>query len=117
MRDDLQGETRPSAIGGHPQVSTESPPFEAGAVMSHSTTTLTPSNPPTELPQYGPLRILAVWAAAALPMGLLAWVVAPAIAGAGATRERFTVTLLAALTVGLVWQFALVVAIVAREQG
>jgi uncharacterized protein len=84
--------------------------------MSHSTTTVTPATARMELPQYAPLTVLAIWAAAAVPMGLLAWVVAPAIAGTGATRERFTVTLLSALTAGLVWQFVLVVTIVGREQ-
>jgi hypothetical protein len=32
-----------------------------------------------EIPQYSILKILAVWAAAALPMGALAWLVAPAL--------------------------------------
>jgi uncharacterized protein len=76
--------------------------------------------PPTavgvEVPQYGPATVLGVWAAAAVPMGLLAWVVAPALAGAGATRQHWVVTLLGALTAGLVWQFVLVMAIVGREQ-
>ena len=80
------------------------------------TTTVAATTRPTALRQYAPLTVLAIWAAAAVPMGLLAWVVAPAVAGAGATPERFTVTLLAALTAGLVWQFVLVVTIVAREQ-
>ncbi len=84
--------------------------------MSHSTTTLTPPAARVEIRQYSPWTVLAIWAAAAVPMGLLAWVVGPAIAGSGATRERFTVSLLAALTVGLVWQFVLVLTIVGREQ-
>ena len=33
-----------------------------------------------EIPQYGMQVMLAVWAAAALPMALLAWLVAPALA-------------------------------------
>jgi hypothetical protein len=32
-----------------------------------------------EIPQYTVLRILAVWAAAALPLAALAWLVAPAL--------------------------------------
>src|SRR5689334_6499689 len=32
------------------------------------------------IPQYGPGKILMVWAAAAIPMGLLGWVVAPVMA-------------------------------------
>ena len=61
--------------------------------------------------------VLAVWAAAALPMALLAWVVAPAVAGNGATEKRFVITLLVALTVGLVWQAVLVLILVMRERG
>jgi uncharacterized protein len=59
----------------------------------------------------------AVWAAAAVPMGLLAWVVAPAVAGAGASPQRFFITLTCALTAGLIWQFVLAMAVVWREQG
>ena len=50
-------------------------------------------------------------------MGLLAWVVAPALAdhmsGAGALSRALIIT----LTAGLVWQFVLVIGLVAREQG
>ena len=60
--------------------------------------------------------VLAVWAAAAVPMAVLAWVVAPAIAGDGASTGRFFVTLLSALTFGLLWQAMLVVALVLRER-
>lgn len=69
------------------------------------------------LPQYSVRRILAIWAAATLPMGLLAWLVAPAVAdhlsGPGALSRALIIT----LTGGLVWQFALVMFLVAREQG
>jgi CAAX protease family protein len=68
------------------------------------------------LPQYSLRQILCVWAAAALPMALLAWVVAPLIAdhlsGPGALSRALIVT----LTAGLVWQFVLVMVLVAREQ-
>jgi membrane protease YdiL (CAAX protease family) len=69
------------------------------------------------LPQYSVRQILAIWAAAALPMGVLAWIVAPAVAdhlsGPGALSRALIMT----LTAGLVWQFALVMFLVAREQG
>jgi hypothetical protein len=32
----------------------------------------------TSIPQYSPGKILLIWAAAAIPMGILGWVVAPA---------------------------------------
>jgi CAAX protease family protein len=69
------------------------------------------------VPQLGLKGIIAVWAAAALPMGLLAWVVAPLLAdqfsGPGALSRALIVT----LTAGLVWQFVLVLGLVGREQG
>ncbi|TCO59745.1 CPBP family intramembrane glutamic endopeptidase [Actinocrispum wychmicini] len=70
----------------------------------------------TEVRQYSRAAVLAVWLAAAAPMGVLAWIVTPAVAGPGATDRRSAVTLIVALTVGLIWQCVLVVALVAREQ-
>lgn len=68
------------------------------------------------IPQYTRRAVLAVWAAAALPMAALAWVVAPRLA----TSMTGPVALLRALSVcllaGLVWQFVLVVALVGVEQ-
>src|SRR5215211_6531806 len=73
------------------------------------------SAPPADeraLPQLGLRDIFAVWAAAAVPMGLLAWVAAPLLAdqmsGAGALIRALIIT----LTAGLVWQFVLVMALV-----
>ena len=71
-------------------------------------------NVTSAIPQYSLAKILLVWAAAALPMGLLGWVVAPALAHNPAQPgfER-----LAVLTVGLVWQFMLVLFLLYRETG
>jgi CAAX protease family protein len=66
--------------------------------------------------QYSRGGVLAVWAAAALPMGILSWVVAPAIAGPGPSRERFVITLVGTMTVGLVWQAILTLILVLRER-
>ncbi len=72
-----------------------------------------------EIPQYRRRAILAVWAAAALPMAALAWLVAPALADrlGGDGNIPLAKALIASLTVGLVWQFVLVAVLVAREQG
>src|SRR5215218_2846460 len=67
--------------------------------------------------QYSLAQILAVWAAAALPMGALAWVVAPLVAGQLDGPAPLMRTLLALLTIGLIWQFVLVVVLVYRERG
>jgi membrane protease YdiL (CAAX protease family) len=69
------------------------------------------------LPQLGLRGIVAVWAAAALPMGLLAWVGAPLLADQLSGPSALTRALLITLTAGLVWQFVLVLILVRREQG
>jgi hypothetical protein len=68
--------------------------------------------------QYTLWQILVIWALAAIPMGLLSWVVFPAVSpdfnsdplGAGVTR-------LVLLTIGLVWLFVLSLIIVRKEEG
>ena len=68
------------------------------------------------LPQLKLGGIAAVWAAAAVPMGLLAWVVAPLLADQLSGPGSLSRALIYALTAGLVWQFVLVLGLVAREQ-
>ena len=62
--------------------------------------------------QYSVARILAIWAAATIPMALLGWVVAPAL---GAGSEQPGLVRLAVMTVGLAWQFVLVIVVLDRE--
>jgi uncharacterized protein len=71
-----------------------------------------------EIPQYRRRAILAVWAAAALPMAALAWLVAPAVVDQlpGEGNVPMVKALLVCLTVGLIWQFVLVMALVHHEQ-
>ena len=77
------------------------------------------AEPPTA--QYSLRKIIAIWAAAALPMALLGWIVAPLIGnrldlGVGdQNREAFTRALL--LTAGLIWQFVLAMALVYHDEG
>src|SRR5579871_3666941 len=66
------------------------------------------------IPQYSLRKILLVWAAAALPMALLGWVVAPALAH---DPQNSGFERLAVLTVGLVWQFMLVMILLYQEAG
>ena len=75
--------------------------------------------PAVVVPQYGWGGILAVWAAAALPMGVLSWLVAPAVADrlTGEGNVPMVMALLVCLTLGLIWQFVLVLVLVSREQG
>ena len=67
--------------------------------------------------QYSLPQILGVWAAATVPMGLLAWVVAPWLADRIGGEGSLVQALLILLTAGLVWQFVLVVILVRHELG
>ena len=62
--------------------------------------------------QYSLSRIAAVWAAAALPMGILAWIVAPALKDdfTGDGNVPMAKALILVLTCGLVWQGVMVAA-------
>jgi len=64
--------------------------------------------PKAGIPQYRRRAMFAVWAAAALPMAALAWLVAPALADrfAGDGNVPLAKALLLLLTGGLVWQFS-----------
>jgi membrane protease YdiL (CAAX protease family) len=68
--------------------------------------------------QYSLVKILGIWAAAAIPMGILGWVVAPALAP-DRTEDPIgaAITRVGVLTVGLIWQFILSMIIVRREGG
>jgi uncharacterized protein len=92
-------------------MSTVIPPLPATARVDAAVSSV-------EVPQLRIPGIFAVWAAAALPMAALAWLVAPAL------EDRFAGTgivpmfkaLIVCLTAGLVWQFVLVAILVGREQ-
>ncbi len=82
--------------------------------------------PPNQVPavdryaavrQYSLPQILGVWAAAAVPMGVLAWVVAPWLRDQIGGRDPFAEALLICITAGLIWQFVLVLILLRRELG
>ena len=68
--------------------------------------------------QYSLAKILGIWALATIPMGILGWIVFPALSpdfnsdpfGAGVTR-------ISLLTLGLIWLFVLSMIIVRQEEG
>jgi membrane protease YdiL (CAAX protease family) len=68
--------------------------------------------------QYSLAKTLAVWAAAALPMGILAWAVAPAIKDSfsGTGHVPLIKALLVVITIGLIWQSVMVFGLVWLEQ-
>jgi uncharacterized protein len=67
--------------------------------------------------QYSLAKILGVWAAAALPMAAFAWIVAPWLADRLSEPVALPRALLGLLTLGLIWQFVLVLVLVYRERG
>lgn len=69
------------------------------------------------MPQYSRWQVLAVWAAAALPMALMAWVVVPLCATPEEGNVAWVKWLIGGLTLGLVWQGLLVAALVWGERG
>jgi uncharacterized protein len=79
--------------------------------------------PPDEVDRYEAVRqysltqILGVWAAAAIPMGLLAWVFAPLLRDQLGGDEPLARALLILLTLGLIWQFVLVLILLRHELG
>src|SRR5918993_5733846 len=87
----------------------------------HTMTTLTPKQDDSRyapVRQYSLAQILAVWAAAAIPMAVLAWVIAPLLGALlGGSDTAFIKALLLCLTAGLIWQFVLTMILVRREQG
>ncbi len=65
--------------------------------------------------QYSLWQILGIWAVVSLPMGLLAWVVAPAIIPYIPLHPGVTFWLL--MIVGMAWQFVVSLVIIYRELG
>jgi membrane protease YdiL (CAAX protease family) len=69
------------------------------------------------IPKWSKATVLGVWATAALPMGVLAWVVTPLLARSFSGPTALSRALILSLTAGLIWQFCLVLIVVRREQG
>jgi membrane protease YdiL (CAAX protease family) len=68
--------------------------------------------------QYSLGRILGIWALAAVPMGILSWIVIPLVAPDFASDPLGSaVTRIVLLTLGLIWLFVLSMIIVRREEG
>src|SRR5215216_6024923 len=68
--------------------------------------------------QYSLAKILGIWALAAVPMGILSWIVFPAVSpDVGSDPLAAGVTRIVLLTVGLIWLFVLSMIIVRQEEG
>ena len=91
----------------------ESPAFEASGAG--------PLDEPVDrygaVRQYSLAKIVGVWAAAALPMGFLAWTCVPLLRDQLGGRDPFIESLLICLNVGLLWTLALTLILLRREQG
>ena len=82
-----------------------------------TTTCTTPTALGAHIPTWNRSTVLAVWAAAALPMALLSWLAAPLLARAFSGPTALPRALILCLTAGLIWQFVLILAVLRREQG
>ena len=67
--------------------------------------------------QYSLAKILAAWAATAVPMGVLVWFVTPWLSDRIGGPDPFIQALLICFAVGLLWQAALLLMLLRREQG
>jgi len=68
--------------------------------------------------QYSLAKILGIWALAAVPMGILSWIVFPAVSpDVGSDPLAAGVTRIVLLTVRLIWLFVLSMIIVRQEEG
>jgi membrane protease YdiL (CAAX protease family) len=67
--------------------------------------------------QYSLGQIFGVWAAAAIPMGVLAWIIAPWLRDQLGGEDPLAEALLICITAGLIWQFVLVLILLRRELG
>jgi membrane protease YdiL (CAAX protease family) len=68
--------------------------------------------------QYSLAKILGIWAAAALPMAILSWIVYPLVApDSGSDPLGSGVARVVLLTLGLVWLFVLSMILVRQEEG
>jgi membrane protease YdiL (CAAX protease family) len=76
-----------------------------------------PNNDVPSIPQYSLGKILLVWAAAAIPMGIMGWLVGPALAPDPQNLVQFITVRFGVLTVGLIWQFILVLIMLHQETG
>jgi membrane protease YdiL (CAAX protease family) len=82
--------------------------------IAENITPVKPANPALPIHQYRLNQILLIWAAAVVPMAILGWFVAPALAR---NSEMKIIVRQAVLTFGMIWQFALVAFLVYRETG
>jgi membrane protease YdiL (CAAX protease family) len=68
--------------------------------------------------QYSLVKIVAIWAAAALPMAVLGWIIFPLVSPSYETDPLGSgVTRVVLLTLGLMWEFVLCLIILRREEG
>jgi membrane protease YdiL (CAAX protease family) len=67
--------------------------------------------------QYSVAQVLAAWAAAVVPMGLLAWLVTPWLSHRLGGPDPFISALLVCFLVGLIWEIVLIMLLVRHEQG
>jgi membrane protease YdiL (CAAX protease family) len=83
--------------------------------MTDTLTTPGQVKDPAETKQYSLIKILAIWASVTAPMGLLAWVVGPAIIPHIPLHPGLVHWML--MVVGMMWQFLVSLAVLRHELG
>jgi membrane protease YdiL (CAAX protease family) len=64
--------------------------------------------------QYSLLKILLIWASAAIPIGICGWVLAPLLQN---YFNNLSIGRMVAITIGLIWQFILTLILLKNEYG
>jgi CAAX protease family protein len=95
----------------------DTPPLEAASPPITAEPVRAEADRYEGIQQYSLKKIIGVWAAAAIPMGVLAWVVAPVLKDQFSGPEPLVQSLLVCLTAGLAWQFVLVLILLRQEIG
>src|SRR5689334_17356252 len=74
-------------------------------------------DPYATMPQYSLAQIIGLWAAAAVPMAVLAWLITPWLSHHLGGPEPLGTALLITFNVGLCWILALTLLLVRTERG
>ena len=85
------------------------------AVMTHTQTSPACTDAPATTPQYSLAKILSIWAVAAVPMGVLAFVVGPVVIPHTSLHPGLVHWIL--MVVGMAWLFVVSLAVLRRELG
>lgn len=91
------------------------PPRPTVKAMTHTQTSPARTDAPATTPQFSLTKILSIWAVATVPMGVLAFVVGPAVIPHTSLHPGLVHWIL--MVVGMAWLFVVSLAVLRRELG